>query len=83
MLLPSVGHCMCSTINMFWGGGGGVFYIVELCSEITRGRVLNGEARASCTKISEINLSTYIYRLFHEDFFSIIRTVPMSEEKSS
>ena len=26
------------------------------------------------TKISEVNLSTFIYRLFHEDFSSIIGT---------
>ena len=27
-----------------------------------------------CTEISEVNLSAFIYRLFHEDFSSIIRT---------
>ena len=37
------------------------------------------------TKISEINLSAFIYRLFHEDFSSIIGAVfiPMIKHKSS
>ena len=29
-----------------------------------------------CTKIAEVNLSVFIYRLFHEDFSSILRTNP-------
>ena len=29
---------------------------------------------ALCTMISEVNLSAFIYRLFHEDFFTIILT---------
>ena len=74
-------------------------YIIQMYSGITRGRVLNGELNL-CTKISEVNLTAaaYIYRLFHDDFSSIVRTstvltiptvqncslyVPMIEEKSS
>ena len=30
--------------------------------------------RALCTKISEVNLYAFIYRLFHEGFSSIFRT---------
>ena len=30
--------------------------------------------RALCTKITEVNLSGFVYRLFHEDFSPIIRT---------
>ena len=48
--------------------------MIQICSGITRGRVLNG---ALCTEITEVNLSAFfIYRLFHEDFLSI-------DEKSS
>ena len=42
--------------------------------------------RALCTQILEVNLSALIYRLFHEDFSSILRTnciVLMIEEKKS
>ena len=50
--------------------------------------------RAVCTKISELNLSAFIYRLFHEDFSSIVGInrvqyivlivlIPIIEEKSS
>ena len=27
-----------------------------------------------CTKISEVTFSAFVYRLFHEDFSSVIRT---------
>ena len=30
----------------------------------------NAQWRALCTQISEVNLSAFIYRLFHEDFTS-------------
>ena len=36
---------------------------------ITSGRVLNGELLY--TKILDVNLFAFAYRLFHEDFFSI------------
>ena len=39
-------------------------------SGITSGRVLNGELLY--TKILEVNLFAFAYRLFHEDFSSII-----------
>ena len=39
-------------------------------SGITSGRVLNGELLY--TKILEVNLFAFAYRLFHEDFCSII-----------
>ena len=52
---------------------------------ITRGRVLNGELYAQ--KL-QVNLSSFVYRLFHEDFSSLVgpderRGVPTREEKSS
>ena len=54
-------------------------------SGITRGRVLNEELYAQ--KISEVNLSAFIWRLFHEDIPSIGRTntafVPIIDGKSS
>ena len=37
--------------------------MVQICSEITRGRVLNGELYAQ--KTTEVNLSEFVYRLFH------------------
>ena len=39
-------------------------------SGITSGRVLNGELLY--TKILEVNLFAFVYRLFHEDFSLII-----------
>ena len=39
----------------------------------------SAQQRALCTKISEVNISAFIYRLFHEDFSSSIvgiNTVP-------
>ena len=39
-------------------------------SGITNGRVLDGELLY--TKILEVNLFAFAYRLFHEDFSSII-----------
>ena len=36
----------------------------KFCSGITSGRVLNGEPYL-CTKITEVNLSEFAYRLFH------------------
>ena len=52
--------------------------IIQICSGITRGRVLSGEL---CTEIIEVNLSAFVYRLFYEDFSSI--DIPSIEEKSS
>ena len=57
-------------------------------SVITSGRVLDGELLY--TKILEVNLFAFAYRLFHEDFSSIDGTlfnrrgnVPSIEGKSS
>ena len=33
------------------------------------------------TKITEVNLSAFIYRLFHEDFSSLIRTKYICEQQ--
>ena len=49
-------------------------------SGITSGRVLDGELLY--TKILEVILLTFVYRLFHEDFSSI-NGVRLIEEKSS
>ena len=37
----------------------------------------------SCTKIPEVNLSAFIYRLFHEDFSSIIGPNPVDYSQPS
>ena len=50
-------------------------------SGITSGRVLDGELL--CTKILEVNLFAFAYRLFHEDFSSVNWTSPSIEEKFS
>ena len=42
---------------------------IHMYSGITSGRVLNGELLY--TKILEVNLFAFAYRLFHEDFSSI------------
>ena len=48
-----------------------MFYnIIHIYSGITSGRVLNGQLLY--TKILEVNLFAFAYRLFHEDFSSII-----------
>ena len=40
--------------------------MIQICSLITRGRVLNGEL---CTRrFLEVNLFAFAYRLFHEVF---------------
>ena len=44
-------------------------YITQIYSGITSGRVLDGELLY--TKILEVNLFAFAYRLFHEDFSSI------------
>ena len=45
------------------------FHIIQICSRITSGRVLDGELLY--TKILEVNLFAFAYRLFHEDFSPI------------
>ena len=53
-------------------GGGNIYcnkYVIQICSGITSGRVLFGEL--SCTKILEVNMFAFAYRLFHEDFSPI------------
>ena len=44
-------------------------------SEITSGRVLDGELLY--TKILEVNLFAFAYRLFHRDFSPISRALPV------
>ena len=43
-------------------------YIIQICSGIASGRVLDGELLYT---ILEVNLFAFAYRLFHEDFSSI------------
>ena len=47
--------------------------MIQICSGITSGiyRVLNGELYAQ--RLQKVNSSAFAYRLFHEDFSSIIR----------
>ena len=46
-----------------------VYNIIQIYSGITSGRVLDGELLY--TKIPEVNLVAFAYRLFHEDFSSL------------
>ena len=46
-----------------------MFNTIHIYSGITSGRVLDGELLY--TKILEVNLFAFAYRLFHEDFSSI------------
>ena len=46
-----------------------VLYIIQIYSGITSGRVLEGELLY--TKILEVNLFAFAYKLFHEDFSPI------------
>ena len=55
--------------------------MIHKCSGITCGRVLSGELyvhfcvlyiQLHTTTITEVNLTAFIYRLFHEDFSSIL-----------
>ena len=56
-------------------------YTIHMYSGITSGRVLNGELLY--TKILEVNLLAFAYRLFRRDFSPLDGTyVPSSGEKS-
>ena len=56
-------------------------FAIHMYSGITSGRVLDGELLY--TKILEVNLFAFAYRLFHRDFrLSGNRNVPLSGEKS-
>ena len=61
-------------------------YTIHMYSGITSGRVLNGELLY--TKILEVNLFAFAYRLFRRDFspldgtYCILQYVPSSGEKS-
>ena len=46
-------------------------HIIQIYSGITHGRVLNGELY---TQRLHVNLSVFVYRVFHEDFFLLLRT---------
>ena len=45
--------------------------VIQICSGIT---LDSAQWRALCTKITEVNLSEFVYRQFHEDFSLLIRT---------
>ena len=51
-------YCICRPYSVF-----------QICSGITSGKVLDGELLY--TKILEVNLFAFAYRLFHEDFSPI------------
>ena len=55
-------------------------YIIQICPGITSGGVLDGELLY--TKILEVNLFAFAYRLFHEDFSPINEAQPLIGEKS-
>ena len=48
-----------------------LFNVIQIYSGITSGKVLDGELLY--TKILEVNLFAFAYRLFHEDFLSNLR----------
>ena len=55
--------------------------MIQTCSGITR-----AQWGALYTKITEVNLFTFVYRLFHEDFSSkmtLKNDILLHEEKSS
>ena len=54
---------------------------MQIYSGITSGRMPNEEL--FCTKILEVNLFAFAYRLFHEDFSPINGVLPLIGEKSS
>ena len=54
--------CMLPNISLY-------NHVIQIYSGITSGRVLDGELLY--TKILEVNLSAFAYRLFHEDFSPI------------
>ena len=67
------------------GGGGGVLCVYWFNLEFMFKRTYNSnvfwnhtwwsaQQRALCIEISKVNLSAFIYRLFHEDFSAIIGT---------
>ena len=41
-------------------------------------QIFRQQWRALCTKITEVNLSAFIYRLFHEDFSSLVGINPVA-----
>ena len=47
-------------------------HIIQIYSGITHGRVLNGELYTQ--RLHRFNLSVFVYRVFHEDFFPFLRT---------
>ena len=46
--------------------------IMQLCSGITHGRMLNGELFAQ--RLQKVSLFAFVYRLFHDGFSLIIGT---------
>ena len=50
--------------------------ISDHCDKITAGIANLGHQDR--TKITEVNLSAFIYRLFHDDISSIVRTNPVA-----
>ena len=58
--------------KFYWTKTYFLFNTIYMYSGITSGRVLDGEL--SYTKILEVNLFVFAYRLFHRDFSPINRT---------
>ena len=66
---------LCSEINICYVN------TIHIYSRITSGRVLDGELLY--TKILEVNLFAFAYRLFHKDFSSIDGTLHDTHSFSS
>ena len=47
-------------------------HIIQIYSGITRGRVLNGELYTH--RLHKLIYLCFVYRVFHEDFFLLLRT---------
>ena len=65
-------YCFCAEINDI-ANSIVTLIIIQIYFGITSGRVLDGELLN--TKILEVNLFAFAYRLFHEDFSSIYRAL--------
>ena len=54
--------------------------MIQICSGLTRGRMLNGELYAQ--RLQQVNLSAVVYIPFHEDVSSIDRRLKRNLHKT-
>ena len=53
-------------VHYVWQQSYCYIYIIQIYSGITRGRVLSGELYTQ--RLQKVNLSVFVYRVFHENF---------------